>query len=244
VQEQPFPQASSSESLTNPRQAAVRLARGRQVPPALTAVGILAFALLLVGCTAVVDDKTPPDMMATGGSAGNSAGATSSNAGSANCDEAPCVAQVFGATRCAICHQSKGMDMGGLKAAGLDLQSPNPSTRLRGVPATHGELPMGKDTGCPTGDFLVDMSNAADSWLWKKINGQQGTCGDSMPPPGVPFSSTDSACIETYIECLTGMPLTPVVGGGVGSAGTASGGGGGAGGANSGGGGAGGVGGG
>jgi hypothetical protein len=118
-----------------------------------------------------------------------------------------------------------------LQLGGLDLVSPNPSTRLAGVQAKHIELIAPKNTGCPTGDFLVDVNTPANSWLWKKINMEQGMCGDPMPQTG-PIPPADKVCLQKYIECLAGKPIA----GGGGGAGGATTGGGGAGGASGGGG--------
>jgi hypothetical protein len=118
----------------------------------------------------------------------------------------------------------------------LDLASPGYTARLKDVPAVHGDLPMGKMT-CMAGDKLIDTSNPDASWLKKKIEGNQGQCGDQMPSTGM-LTADQKACLETYITCVAGPGMGT---GGAGGTGGASGGGGGAGGAAAGGGGAGGA---
>ncbi|HKY36027.1 MAG TPA: hypothetical protein VJN18_08820, partial [Polyangiaceae bacterium] len=211
MQEQQFPQASSSdENLAAAEQAALRRVRTRRLQTALTGVGLFSLSLAIVGCPGAADNETPNDTMAMGGSGGSGGGA----GGGANCDADPCVANAFtgSATACKSCHTTKTTAAGGLQFASLDLESPNPSTRLKGMLAKHTDLPMGKNMGCPSGDFLVDVNNPAQSWFWKKINGGQGTCGDAMPLVGT-LSSTDKMCLQKFIECMAGKPITAGAGG-------------------------------
>ncbi|HKY39336.1 MAG TPA: hypothetical protein VJN18_25535 [Polyangiaceae bacterium] len=107
------------------------------------------------------------------------------------------------AASCKLCHTSNTNDVGGLQSSGLDLQSPNITARLKDVPAKHLDLPYGKNL-CPTGDLLVDSSRPQDSWLLKKVKGQQGTCGEPMPITGT-LRLDEFVCIEAYVYCVAGQ---------------------------------------
>jgi hypothetical protein len=56
---------------------------------------------------------------------------------------------------------------------------------------------------CPTDDELIDVETPAESWLLKKVNGQQGACGMRMPVR--PLQAPDLTCVETYVNCVAGM---------------------------------------
>jgi hypothetical protein len=106
---------------------------------------------------------------------------------------------------CKLCHASKTAAMGGLQSSGLDLESPNITSRLKDVPAKHQDLPPTMPAMCPSGDLLVDTVNPHNSWLLKKIKGQQGACGTQMPQPPTLLRGDEVACIEAYVYCVAGQ---------------------------------------
>jgi hypothetical protein len=139
--------------------------------------------------------------------------------------EVDCVSKIFqNVALCAICHDGTP---GKASFSKLDLVSAGYTKRLKDVPAVHGDLPAGKTT-CGMGDKLIDTANPSASWLLKKIDGMQGTCGDAMPTTG-PLSADQKACLTTYVSCVTGGSVSSGGAGGMG--GTPASGGGGAGGA-------------
>jgi hypothetical protein len=81
----------------------------------------------------------------------------------------------------------------------LDMESPGISARLRDQPAAHRGIADGGS--CPRGDKIIDTAHPEDSWLLKKILGQQGTCGTVMPSTGA-LSLADQACMATYVNCV------------------------------------------
>lgn len=97
-------------------------------------------------------------------------------------------------TGCKLCHSPA------FAASGLDLESPGRAARLKDVVAKHADLPVGQDA-CPRGDKLIDSANVQDSWMLKKIRGEQASCGAQEPPVG-PLPAVDLACLTTYIECV------------------------------------------
>ena len=101
-------------------------------------------------------------------------------------------------TGCKLCHGTA------LAASGLNLESLGRIARLKDVPAKHADLPMGQAADCPTGDKLIDSVNVNQSWLLKKIRGQQGDCGTQDPPTGA-LNQPDMACLTSYIECIAGL---------------------------------------
>jgi hypothetical protein len=98
-------------------------------------------------------------------------------------------------------------------------------------PATHGDIncaavgmpfrectPSELPAGCPTNALLIDSANFEESWVIKKLHGDE-SCGDPMPlPPGDSISNGWSdarrTCLEAFFRSLAGT------GGGGGSAGT------------------------
>jgi hypothetical protein len=100
-------------------------------------------------------------------------------------------------TGCKLCHGTA------IKVDGdLDLESLGRIKRLKDVPAEHAAVYAGSD--CPQGDKLIDSVNVNQSWLLKKIRGQQGNCG-TQDPPTAPLNQADMACLTTYIECIAGL---------------------------------------
>ena len=141
-----------------------------------------------------------------GGQPSNAAGQPSNAAGQPSngplsvC-ETPCVQAIFtkDVADCKLCHSSPG----GLTSSGLDLQSPNVTARLKDVPAKHADIsPPGSFPNCPVGDKLIDSANPTESWLLKKIRGEQGPCGTQMPQPPTTLTLTERACVETYVFCV------------------------------------------
>ena len=95
---------------------------------------------------------------------------------------------------CPLCH-GKSLMLGG-----LDLESPGVAARLKDVPAKHIEI-VPPSSQCPVGDKLIDSANVEQSWILKKLSGQQGTCGEAMPLPGA-LSTSDLGCMTTWIRCI------------------------------------------
>jgi hypothetical protein len=97
---------------------------------------------------------------------------------------------------CKTCHSAYiKLDMGT-----LDLGSPGVSARLKDAPAQHKGV-TGDTGGCPQGDKLIDSAHPENSWLARKILGQQGTCGTVMPSTGA-LSLADQVCMVTYVNCV------------------------------------------
>ncbi|HXK16496.1 MAG TPA: hypothetical protein VNG33_01730 [Polyangiaceae bacterium] len=147
---------------------------------------------------------------ATGGTAtgGSMAGATGSPC------EVACVKAVFTGSlaSCKLCH-SKTPAPDGLQSSGLDLESPNVTSRLRNVLAKHMDIvpPMGKTVMCPSGDKLIDATTPANSWFLKKIHAMQDssattTCGTSMPQPPTTLKADELTCLDTYVTCVASTP--------------------------------------
>jgi hypothetical protein len=110
-----------------------------------------------------------------------------------------CAEQILRATvGCKLCHGTA------VKLAGdLDLESLGRIKRLKDVPAQHPGLRVGQEE-CPQGDKLIDSVNVNQSWMLKKIRGQQGNCGE-QDPLGTHLSETELACLTSYIECIAGL---------------------------------------
>ncbi len=95
------------------------------------------------------------------------------------------------------CHNPGGGPIG--LGGGLDLTSPMVGSRLINVDATHAGVDMdGGVVMCPTAK-LIDTANPTASWLLVKISGTvPGSCGSAMPQVGT-LSSTQKACITSYV---------------------------------------------
>ena len=170
-------------------------------------------ALFAIGCPEPADllnKDSYPAPASTGGSAtagsatGGSATAGSATAGTATggsgmagggaaCETACLKALVT--DNCKLCHS------GTVMLAGLDMDSPGLTARLKNQTADH---PMpGDGAVCPSGDKLIDTMTPANSWLLKKVSNGQGTCGSAMPsPPGL--AGADLTCMQTYVACVAG----------------------------------------
>jgi hypothetical protein len=206
VQERQFP-PSDSDQLVPAEREALRRVRGRRLQGLGAAAGGALLVLLASGCPEPADlqnaqlyDK--PGFSSSGGSGG---------AAGPSCEVA-CVNDIFQTqpTLCKLCHGPA------LKSSKLDLAAPGYTARLKNVPAVHGDLPKDKAT-CTGGDKLIDTTTPANSWLLKKIEGTQGTCGDAMPNSGM-LTPDQKKCLETYVACVAGGPI------GGGTAGSTSGG--------------------
>jgi hypothetical protein len=116
--------------------------------------------------------------------------------------EVACVKTVFQESNsgCKICHATAA------PLGELDLRD-GYTKRLRDVPAKHaGVDPPAAPGDCPTGDKLIDTANPNASWLLTKIHGTQKTCGLQMPSS--PLPPADMKCIEDYVACVAGKPVT------------------------------------
>jgi hypothetical protein len=181
---------------------------------AITVFG--GFGLLLslgaAGCGGVTEQPLG-DVAGSSSTGGTSDHQSAGSGGSGNgspaphgCED-PCLQKILtgSAASCKLCHTAKTTDMGGLQSSGLDLESPNVTARLKDVTAKHLDISPGMPTMCPTGDFLVDTANPHNSWLLRKIKGQQGTCGTQMPQPPTSLRGDEVACIESYVYCVAGQ---------------------------------------
>lgn len=204
MQEPKFPLSDSTHQTSFQTDAARRPSRWLWcVAPALAALSLLG-----TGCPEPADLENPQNFKAPGAAAGGSASGGSAAGGSASggsasgggasvasCEVA-CVAETFNSV-CAVCHGNPPL------FAKLDLVSAGFSARLKDQAATHSDLPPGMDTGCPTGDKLIDSATPANSWLLKKMTNQQGNCGTNMPQ-GSQLTADEETCMQTYVNCVAG----------------------------------------
>jgi len=172
------------------------------------AVAASVLGLLATGCPEAADLDNAGQYQAPSGVAGSPSTAGSSSGGSASSGggtggsaasscETACVTKIFSgsAASCKLCHAKAG-----LMSSGLDLESPNVGSRLRGAAAKHMDIVAPSPMNCPTGDKLIDPDTPANSWLLKKVAGPV-TCGDRMPS-GSPLSADDIGCIDTFVKCV------------------------------------------
>jgi len=231
VQERQSPQQRAQQESLAEREATRSLLR-RRFQRAGVGFSIGAISLLAAGCPApadLADAQLYPLPVGSGGS-----GSSGGSGAAMNCETA-CVTKIF-KDQCSACHSMAA------KLGDLDLLSLGVTARLKDEPAKHTVLmdPKRTDAVCVPGAPLINSNNPAESWLLKKINGQQGTCGDLMP--STKLAADNIACLTTYATCVGGGAGGSGSGGmASGSGGMPSGGGGGAGGKASGGGGAGGA---
>jgi hypothetical protein len=202
VQERQFPE-SHPEALAPAERRVLQRARARRVQGLGAGVGAALLALFVIGCPEPADlkdpDFYPKPPPTTGGSASTGGSGTGGSAGP-SCEVA-CVNDIFQtqATLCKICHGKL------LKSSMLNLEDPGYTARLKDVPAVHGDLGTGMTAAadCPKGDMLIDSATPANSWLLKKIHGEQGNCGTPMPA-ATPLNAAQKTCIETYVTCVAG----------------------------------------
>jgi hypothetical protein len=137
------------------------------------------------------------------GSAGSNAGAggpvggSAGSAGTAATGGLPsCVAALFvnGTGKCTnnACHAKTASP-----AAGLDLASPGVESRL--VDQLAGHQGLDASAVCSKTDKLIDSADPSQSWVLKKIMGQQGSCGVRMPYGGT-LTATELTCLQTWIQ--------------------------------------------
>ncbi len=141
----------------------------------------------------------------TGGTNQAVGGSLSIGGATGNACETPCLVDLFSkqVVMCKLCHAGRAAP-NGLQSAGLDLESPDVTARLKDVPAKHTDLAIGMTPAdCPVGDKLIDTVNPENSWLLKKIHGQQGNCGTIMPSTGM-LTADQRTCVETYVYCVAG----------------------------------------
>lgn len=158
-------------------------------------------ATLVVACAinprSVEELEVPPD----GADASGHGGASSSPEAAAPTVDAcatDCLRDVLtgAAISCKLCHGAPPS----VALGGLDLASPNLALRLRDQPATHADVPPG--SVCSPLDKLIDVARPEQSWLLKKVRGQQGSCGDPMPQATPPLTAEALACLEQYVDCV------------------------------------------
>jgi hypothetical protein len=158
-----------------------------------------------------VGERDAPDGSGSGSGAGasSSGGASTSRAGAAGSGlpttdgcVTDCVRNVLTGPglSCKFCHTVPP----GPKYAGLDLSSPNPALRLRDRPALHGDVPPG--SVCSSTDKLIDVEHPEESWLLKKVRGQQGRCGEPMPQGAPQLDAQAMACLQQYVDCVVRTP--------------------------------------
>ncbi|HEY6078154.1 MAG TPA: hypothetical protein VIW29_05090, partial [Polyangiaceae bacterium] len=204
----------------------------------IAGAGAIAFSMFAVACPEPADLENPPPNMTGGSSAGGmgttTAGQSTTGGGGGVVCETPCIETLFTkGTKCTICHY-KNDPPDAPSLGNLDL-STGYTARLKGIGAQHVDanfMPYPAGT-CPTGDKLIDTANAAESWLWKKVNGGHGACGTAMPQPPTTLSAAEMMCVKAYVECVAGQPIgagstTGGTGGAAGGTGGAAGGTGGA----------------
>ena len=218
MQERQFSE-SDSEALAPAERHALRRVRARRLQGLTAGVGATLLALFALGCPEPADLQDPNAFPKPAAGGASTAGTSGGGSSSTSC-EVPCIVDVFQTqpTLCKLCHTAPP----GLKSSGLDLASPGFTARLKDIPAVHGDLGAMMATAmCPTADKLIDTANPANSWLLKKIHGEQGTCGTPMPSTGM-LTADQKTCVETYVKCVApGGAVTTGGAGGGGSAGSA-----------------------
>ena len=171
----------------------------RSLLPLLGMLGILACG----GSTQSLGDGAGGAGGVAGKSASGSAGKFSDNSNDPYAQEpcySSCSEEIFrDPVGCKLCHGTMVQ-----LSDGLDLESLGRAVRLKDATAKHTGLTPGQETNCPQGDKLIDSAHVEDSWMLKKILGQQGACGTQDPPQG-PLSGADLACLTTYIECVAAL---------------------------------------
>lgn len=168
----------------------------------LAGAGGVVMLFCSAGCPMPADLEDIP----AGGGPGFSTNVAGS-AGSASCESA-CIHRMFTVDQqpCKFCHFASKPPTD-IPLGGLDLESPDRTGRLLNVPYKHTDIPALSPMMCDAPELLIDPTDPARSWLWKKINTTTPiTCGDHMPQTGV-ITAAQVACIKQYIECVTGKPI-------------------------------------
>jgi hypothetical protein len=221
---------SNNETNETAEQAVLRQVRTSRLRALFAGTSAIAFSMFAVGCPEPADLENPPPNM-TGGTGttatagtGNTTAGTGTTGGTGgvipNC-ESDCIKKMFvmDVQPCKLCHGT------GTALGGLDLQSAGFTDRLKDKPAKHTDgmgPPEAPLPGCTSADLLINSAAPEASWLWKKVTGTQGAaCGTPMPQPPSTLTSTQTACVKTYIECVAGKPMAGGTGGsGTGGSGT------------------------
>lgn len=172
--------------------------RSREVLAGAGGVVVVMFGLM--GCPMPADLENVP----AGSGPGLMMGANSG----ASCESA-CIHRMFAVDPqpCRFCHFAD-KSPAPPPLGGLDLESPNVTSRLLNVVYKHRDIPATAPMMCDAPELLIDPADPARSWLWRKIDRSVPiTCGEHMPQTGV-ASVEQIACIKTYIECVTGKSIT------------------------------------
>jgi hypothetical protein len=76
--------------------------------------------------------------------------------------------------------------------------------------ACAGDELAARCSGSDVAPLLIDTANPQNSWVFKKLYGEQGSCGDAMPlPPGNSpenWSEESRVCIERFFNILATSP--------------------------------------
>jgi len=172
----------------------------------------IALVLLAAAACAIeprfVDEREPGSSGSGASSSGGAAMGVGGASGASGASqpvsftecETDCLHQLINGpgVSCKLCHSPQ------LHFSQLDLVSANLGLRLRDVDATHTDAPAG--SVCLPGDKLIDSARPAESWLLKKLTGQQGACGDPMPQGAPPLSAEQLACFVDYVGCVAHAP--------------------------------------
>lgn len=151
-----------------------------------------------------MDEREPgdPGLGASGSSSGGAATTGGGGPSQAALDacETDCLRQVLSGPglNCKLCHSANPQ----IQFSQLDLESPSLGRRLRDVDAVHGDLLPGAKSTCASTDKLINAANPEQSWLLKKLMGQQGGCGTPMPQGAPPLSAAELACFGAYVTCV------------------------------------------
>jgi len=143
--------------------------------------------------------------VATGGKAGVGTGGVGTGGGAAVQPDsefypAGCNMQPLIVTTCmtSFCHSGKAEALG----KPYDLVTAPVWKRMFNQPASYDDgFGTGtKSANCPTTPAkLIDSLTPADSWVLKKITGEQGMCGGGMPAMGGITNATTKKCFQDWI---------------------------------------------
>ena len=157
----------------------------------IAALGIFA-AIAIVGCPGSLEDPDRFQLSTTCAPGTNVETQIFMNNGSKSCVST-------------ICHDTTE------PAGGLDLESPDPASRMIGKKS--------QDPNCSS-KLLIDPANPEASFLLEKVSQKKPTCGDQMP-------NVPSKLLLAEIDCIHTWVVTKAYGasdGGGGTAGVSSGG--------------------
>lgn len=155
-----------------------------------------AAGLFLFGMTAACGGRSQLDEQATPATGSGILAGVGMVATPPYCENDCFLSVIDAPDGCKICHNQN------LKSSGLDLESPGLTGRLKDIVATHADRATpANPEDCPIDDKLIDTKDVGASWLLKKIRGQQGLCGTSMPQLGS-LSEPQRACVAEYVTCV------------------------------------------